>query len=766
MRNSSGVPDTRKKEILGILLITLAVLVFLSLLSYAGVTDNPSIKSIDGLRSAMKVFAGQFKNRCGPVGAGVSYAIFYSLGYSGYVVPLFLLLLGIGCFPKVRVAAVSRRIMLLFLFVLVLGMLFSLPAKISHQTIDFDRVTVGGRLAAALAGICLMGLRSAGSYVLLVALLIMLAGMITPFKPSDLIFLCKRVLERLLMQGRRWRELRRIHRQRIRRERELRAKEKAKEKAERKAKEESRQRSPVTQIAASADDEEPVSQIKPVKTEKTALKLVRAGERRTAEGGYRFPSLDLLDDPPDVRASLSEEELNQTARTLKETLSTFGVEIESERIEIYPGPVITRYEFKPAAGIKVNQVVNLADDLALAMKARKVRIEAPVPGKAAIGVEIPNRVAEMVYLKQILTSACFQDTQAKLALAFGKTSSGEPFVTDLGKMPHLLVAGATGSGKSVCINAITTSLLYRLPPEEVRFVMIDPKMLELSVYEGIPHLERSVITNPKVAEHVLFEIVTEMEERYKRLAKCGVRNIEDFNRKQKREDILPYIVIIVDELADLMMSSSSRVEALITRLAQMARAVGIHLILATQRPSVDVITGLIKANFSARIAFQVASKIDSRTILDCNGAEKLLGSGDMLFIETGHPEPRRLHGAFISSEETSRIVDFIKTQDYSVEPTEMLSNEPEEVIIGEDAERDNDLFRKAAELVIRHKQGSVSLLQRRLAIGYQRAARLIDQLEEEGVVGPYDGSKAREVLVDALYLEDERFKRKRNRENN
>jgi S-DNA-T family DNA segregation ATPase FtsK/SpoIIIE len=728
MRISSGVSDTRKKEILGI--------------------------GFNSLRSAAQVFSGQFNNQCGPVGAGVSYVILYSLGYSGFFIPLFFMLLGIGCFPKVRLARVSKKVFFVFVFVLVLGMLSSLPAKIHHQAIDFPRVTVGGWAAAALAEICLKALGSAGSYVLLVAFLIMLAAMITPFKPSDLIFLSRRVLERFLTQGRRWRELRRIHRQRVRREKELKAKEKSKKTA------------PVTRIAPTAGEEETVSEIRPVKKEKTALKLVRAGEKKTVEGGYKFPSLDLLDDPPHVGPSLSEEELNQTARTLKETLSTFGVEIENEKIEIYPGPVITRYEFKPAAGIKVNQVVNLADDLALAMKARKVRIEAPVPGKAAIGVEIPNRAAEMVYLKQVLTSPSFQEAQAKLTLAFGKTSSGEPFVTDLGKMPHLLVAGATGSGKSVCINAITTSLLYRLPPEEVRFVMIDPKMLELSVYEGIPHLERSVITNPKVAEHVLFEIVTEMEERYRKLAKCGVRNIEDFNRRQKREEILPYIVIIVDELADLMMSSSTRVEALITRLAQMARAVGIHLILATQRPSVDVITGLIKANFSARIAFQVASKIDSRTILDGNGAEKLLGSGDMLFIETGHPEPRRLHGAFISSEETSRIVEFIKEQDYSVDPTEMLSTEPEEVIIREDAERDNDLFRKAAELVVRHKQGSVSLLQRRLAIGYQRAARLIDQLEEEGVVGPYDGSKAREVLVDAMYLEGEEFRRRKNRETN
>jgi S-DNA-T family DNA segregation ATPase FtsK/SpoIIIE len=393
-----------------------------------------------------------------------------------------------------------------------------------------------------------------------------------------------------------------------------------------------------------------------------------------------------------------------------------------------------------------------------------VRIVAPVPGKAAVGIEIPNRHSQTVYLKEILVSPTFQRSGAKLSLALGKTSAGEPFATDLGKMPHLLIAGSTGSGKSVCINAITTSLLYRLPPEEVRFVMIDPKMLELSVYQGIPHLERKVITNPKVAEHVLAEIVVEMEQRYRKLAKFGVRNIEDYNRKQKRSEILPYIVIIVDELADLMMSSSTRVENLITRLAQMARAVGIHLILATQRPSVDVITGLIKANFSARIAFQVASKIDSRTILDTNGAEKLLGSGDMLFIQPGHPEPRRIHGAYISSEETSRIVEFIKGQEYSVEPMDIISTKPEEVIIQESTEQEDDLLRKAAELVVRHKQGSVSLLQRRLAVGYQRAARLIDQLEEEGIVGPYDGSKAREVLVDASYLESIDWKEKTNRE--
>ena len=752
MRVSTTTSDTRKKEILGILLIALALFIWLSLFSYDKISDNQLLQKDLSLHNLAEIFFQKFNNQCGPVGAGVSYLILYSFGYSGFFIPLFLILLGISCFPKVRLALISKKILFVFIFIFILGILFSLPAIRSKEVIDFSQVTLGGWLSSALGKIFLKLLGTAGSYVLLIASLITLAALITPFKPSDFILLFKRMLERLLTQGSKWRELRRIHRQRVKREKESEAKKRAE------------QALPVAEIATSLSEEEKITpQVPSVSRDRSSLTLMR-GEEKRVEGEYRFPSLDLLDDPPYVKSSVSEEELNETARILKGTLSTFGVEIEGERIEIYPGPVITRYEFKPAAGIKVNQVVNLSDDLALAMRARKVRIVAPVPGKAAIGVEIPNKSSQTVYLKEILTSPAFQNADAKLTLVLGKTSSGEPFVTDLGKMPHLLIAGSTGSGKSVCINAITTSLLYRLAPEEIRFVMIDPKMLELSVYQGIPHLERSVITNPKVAEHVLSEIVIEMEQRYKKLAKSGVRNIEDFNRKQRMESILPYIIIIVDELADLMMSSSTRVESLVTRLAQMARAVGIHLILATQRPSVDVITGLIKANFSARIAFQVASKVDSRTILDANGAEKLLGSGDMLLIQTGHPDPRRLHGAYISSEETASIVDFIKAQDYSVKPIELLSTQPEETIIQQEAEKDEDLFHRAAELVIRHKQGSVSLLQRRLAIGYQRAARLIDQLEEEGIVGPYDGSKAREVLVDANYLESHEWKVKKNRE--
>jgi S-DNA-T family DNA segregation ATPase FtsK/SpoIIIE len=746
----SFMSEERKREILGVLLIGLALFILISLFTYDRGSDLKLLQGGETLEDFFGSFSQKVNNQCGPVGALASYGLIYALGYSSLFIPIFLILLGVSRFPKVKLSTLSKKAFFVFVFVLVSGVLLSLPASKSGETVDFSAVTLGGWVSSTLGQFCLKLFGTAGSYTLVIAGLIVLVAIITPLRPSDFVFFTRRTAERLLSQGGKWRELRRIQTQRKRREKKLKAKEKPKE-------------------AASGTEQPSISLEEPGLAEETpsiardfrsTLKLVR-GKEKSPEGDYEYPSLDLLDDPPYLKPSVSGEELNQTAKILKETLATFGVEIEGDRIEKYPGPIITRYEFKPAAGIKVNQVVNLADDLALAMRARKVRIVAPVPGKAAIGVEIPNRNPQMVYLKEILSSSAFQDAQTKLAIAIGKTTSGEPLVTDLGKMPHLLIAGATGSGKSVCVNAITTSLLYRLAPEEIRFIMIDPKMLELSVYDGIPHLERSVITNSKNAEHVLSEIVIEMEERYRKLAKAGVRNIEDYNARQRTDNRLPYLVIIVDELADLMMSSSNRTESLVTRLAQMARAVGIHLILATQRPSVDVITGLIKANFSARIAFQVASKIDSRTILDLNGAERLLGAGDMLFIQPGHHEPVRIHGAYVSSQETQRIVDFIKAQKHEVEPIQILSAEQPIEIPEAEKEKDEDLFRQAVELVIRHKQGSVSLLQRRLAVGYQRAARLIDQLEEEGVVGPYDGSKAREVLVDETYLETEEWSKRR-----
>ncbi len=463
----------------------------------------------------------------------------------------------------------------------------------------------------------------------------------------------------------------------------------------------------------------------------------------TSDGDYDYPTLDLL--APPVLPSRRKADSHAGSELLREALKTFDIGIDGD-IQCFPGPVITRYEFRPAPGVKVHQVINLADDLALALSASRVRVVAPIPGKAAVGIEIPNPDPEMVSLSALLSDPAFVDSHQRLPLALGRTIDGSPFVADLAGMPHLLIAGATGSGKSVCINVIITSLLFRHNPRDVRLLFIDPKMLELSMYKGIPHLERPVVTNPRAAERLLNDAVREMDDRYKALAEAGVRNIADYNNKVDEDKRLPYIVIIVDELADLMLSqSATRIEMMITRLAQMARAVGIHLILATQRPSVDVITGLIKANFSCRIAFQVATKVDSRTILDANGAEKLLGRGDMLYLSPGRPEPERVHGAFVSSDESTNLVDFLKEQ--VVEP-EAIQNFSEDTNSSPDPEEDfgDVLFHQAADVVIRHKQGSVSLLQRRLGIGYQRAARLIDKLEEAGVVGPYDGSKAREVL--------------------
>ncbi|MBI5867841.1 MAG: DNA translocase FtsK 4TM domain-containing protein [candidate division Zixibacteria bacterium] len=498
---------------------------------------------------------------------------------------------------------------------------------------------------------------------------------------------------------------------------------------------------PAGVMAAEAADFESSDEIEDA-APRRSLRLVRRAER-ASDPNFSFPSIELLQPARNQgRRRLD----TQGPELLLKALKTFDIGVDGE-IQSYPGPVITRYEFRPAAGIKVNQVVGLADDLALALSASRVRVVAPVPGKSVVGIEIPNADPELVPLSAVLQDKSFSESNAILPLALGVTIEGHPFVADLASMPHLLIAGSTGSGKSVCINVIITSILYRHHPRDVRLLFIDPKMLELSMYQGIPHLDRPVVTQPRGAERLLADAVREMEERYKTLAAAGVRNIGDYNRQIDPEKRLPYLVIVVDELADLMMSqSAARIEMLITRLAQMARAVGIHLILATQRPSVDVITGLIKANFSSRIAFQVATKVDSRTVLDANGAEKLIGRGDMLFLAPGQPEAMRVHGAYISSEESSALVEFLRSQNPNPQPATPAESIAEDEESDEDDDHGDLLFNQAAELVVRHKQGSVSLLQRRLGVGYQRAARLIDRLEEAGVVGPYDGSKAREVL--------------------
>jgi S-DNA-T family DNA segregation ATPase FtsK/SpoIIIE len=475
---------------------------------------------------------------------------------------------------------------------------------------------------------------------------------------------------------------------------------------------------------------------------------------------YEPPSLDLLDETVDQDPSINREELEENKRVLLDKLDMYNVEIEE--INAVVGPTVTRYELTPAPGVKVSRIKSLEDDLAMAMAAPGIRMIAPIPGKSAVGVEIPNRNRELVRLRDVIGTRKFQDTDLKLPLPLGKTIEGEVHVGDLTTMPHLLIAGATGSGKSVGLNTIITGLIYACHPANLRFVIIDPKKIELQQYTqletqfvAVPEdIDQTVITDIDEASGVLKSVEREMETRYDLLSDANVRNISGYNEKFQAGELdpteghrhMPYLVVVVDELADLMMAAGDDVEGPISRLAQMARAVGIHLILATQRPSVDVVTGVIKANFPSRIAFEVASRVDSRTILDQGGAEDLVGNGDMLFLSGS--DLQRLQGPFVSVEEVERVVEYVADQPgvtpYTLPSLQEAGHGPDETLGVEDTD---DKFEEAARVIVRRQQGSVSLLQRKLAVGYTRAARIVDQLEEAGIVGPFNGTKARDVLV-------------------
>ncbi|MGE0269139.1 MAG: DNA translocase FtsK [Candidatus Omnitrophota bacterium] len=484
------------------------------------------------------------------------------------------------------------------------------------------------------------------------------------------------------------------------------------------------------------------------KPKKPQIRITQPNEEKNEQdegpqivGEFTIPSLDLLQDPPKVSTNKIQNNLINDAKRLEETLASFGV--GARVVDIERGPAITRYELEPGPGVKVQKFTTLSNDIALAMKAPTVRIVAPIPGKSRVGIEVPNDSSASVYLKDVLTSPEFRSSGSKLTIALGKDIAGKSMVADLADMPHLLIAGTTGSGKSVCVNGIITSILLNASPDEVRFVMVDPKMVELAQYNDIPHLLAPTVTDPKKASAVLNWVVGEMESRYKRLSKAGVKNIKAYNEKGHH---MYYIVVIIDELADLMQVSAKGVEGSITRLAQLSRAVGIHLILATQRPSVNVITGVIKANFPARISFKVASKVDSRTVLDMNGAESLLGKGDMLFLKPGDAKPTRGQGNYVKDEEISKVIQFIKDQQApSYDENILNSHKAGAVNAGEEKD---EYYDQAVQLVIETNQASVSILQRRMRLGYTRAARLIDMMEQAGIVGPYCGSKPRDILVD------------------
>jgi len=502
--------------------------------------------------------------------------------------------------------------------------------------------------------------------------------------------------------------------------------------------------------------------------EEEAPKPARAGK-------YKIPPISLLEEPPPKEDSKQiRDEILASSSILEQKLADFG--IQGRVVQVLPGPVITLYEFEPAPGVKVSRIISLADDLSLAMRATSLRILAPVPGKSVVGIEIPNSRKETVFFKEIISSREFKDSPSKLSLAIGKDNIGQPVVQDLATIPHLLMAGSTGSGKSVGLNAMICSILLNATPDEVKMIMVDPKMLELSIYDGIPHLIAPVVTNPKKAAAALQWAVSEMERRYKLMAEAGVRNITGYNEfvdkleeeleyEEEVEDDeeeaeappeppskLPYVIVLIDELADLMMVASKGVEESLTRLAQMARAAGIHLIVATQRPSVDVLTGIIKANFPARISYKVTSRVDSRTILDSMGADKLLGKGDMLFLPPGTSRLLRIHGPWVSDAEIKRIVDFIKTQKKPEYQEDIFQAAVQEEP-AEGGEEFDEKYDEAVALVAKDRQASISYVQRRLRIGYNRAARIIETMEKEGVVGPSDGIRPREIYVKPILFE-------------
>ena len=760
----------RVSEFAGVALFAAALFWIVSLASYDAA--DPTWFFRVGADMATSNFAGR-------VGAFLAELSFQMVGYAAFVIPLALIIVGWNYFWCRAVDAAATKVFgasLLFACVSAfLSMAFArtdVAGMASH--------TGGGYLGSWLAAQLLEYLNRTGSLIVLLTLSFLAVIVSTQFsfgRASRAIFTAiTDGADRLVTGVHTWRE----ERQRDTERNEVIAKHTKKAGADAAAlgatgetggrlsrRRDAREASELAAVTAAPP--RPFAPARPlarVAMPAAPLPLVDVesttkapAERRV--GDYTLPPLALLD-APKTEQKIDERELMDGARLLEEKCREFSV--EGAVAQIHPGPVVTTYEFKPDAGVKYSKITSLADDLCLAMQAESVLIDR-IPGKSTVGIQIPNHVREQISLRELLESDAYRRSTSKLTIALGKDIHGEPYMADLATMPHLLIAGSTGTGKSVGINAMLTSILYRATPDDVRLIMIDPKRLELGMYEDIPHLLTPVVVDPKQAANALRWAVREMEERYKTLAAEGVRNIEQYNRNvtqamsEKRTPKdgeyakpLPMIVVLIDELADLMMVASNEVEQCICRLAQMARAVGIHLILATQRPSVDVITGLIKANLPARISFRVSSKTDSRTILDGNGAEQLLGKGDMLFLPPSLSRFIRLHGPYISEQESARLASFLRKQG-KPSYNETITAEEKTLSDAIEMEKD-DLYEDAARIIVQSGQASISYLQRRLRIGFSRAARLVDMMEMEGLVSPAAGGKAREVLVDKSYFDE------------
>lgn len=707
-----------RREIRGLIFLLLSLLLAGSLLSY-----HPADKLLWNVTGPL----GKSQNLFGAVGAHIAGGLLLLIGFSSFWLAIIGVVLALLSFKGRSLSSPAINVTAAFVLILTFSGILNIefPAVVRFRE---GHVIAGGLVGLYLAGFSVELLNHYGALICLAALFVV-----------SLMFCTKLSLGWLFSTLFTWgsiflRQIQTFFQKRSERKKRARKTSMARK----------RPRTP-PKVTIS----EPVPEPKK-KPEQKAFSFM------SLNGHFELPSLDLLDDPPEGKSkSVQKESLEMNARRLEKKLADFGV--QGEVVEILPGPVITMYEFKPAPGVKISKVASLADDLALTLRASSIRIVAPIPGKAAIGIEIPNNQREMVYLKQILSSSAYQESGFRLPIALGKDITGAPVITDLSRMPHLLVAGATGTGKSVSINTMINSLLFKVSPEMVRFLMIDPKRIELSIYQDIPHLLHPVVIHPKEATKALRWAVQEMEKRYMLLSDLGVRNIEAYNRKiqkgvkipephegEPERNPLPYIILVIDELADLMMVSSREVEEAITRLAQMARAAGIHLIIATQRPSVDVLTGIIKANFPTRISFQVSSKVDSRTILDAIGAEHLLGDGDMLFMPPGVGRVIRIHGAFVSEDEIKGVTDFLRNQKKPEYDETILSAAEDNG--ADDAELDKDeKYDQAIEVVIQTGQASISMIQRRLRVGYNRAARMIELMEKEGIIGPSDGVRPREV---------------------
>jgi S-DNA-T family DNA segregation ATPase FtsK/SpoIIIE len=724
---------TMRKEILGILLFFLVIFTLISLLSYY--PADPSINNAGG--------HGPVHNLFGTLGSQTAGVLVGLWGLGAFWIPVLLLLASIHFFSnqprQILVTIVAGGVLLL----LTTGSL--LAFKQDYFELLGSRFSAGGIIGMPLKAFVVRYANPAGGAMILG--LVWLIGFILATRFSLVAFYHHCMWAAGL-------PFERFRTMMIKtRERRQKAKKRQKHiKAEAQA--------PARKIRIESPLPPP-----PKRRPQPQQKLF---DFMRDEGRFQIPPIDLLEDPEERPVSVNDESLQMQSKLLEKKLEDFGV--KGEVVAVTPGPVITTFEYAPAPGVKINKIVNLSDDLALALRAISIRIVAPIPGKAVIGIEVPNVDRETVRFKEIVASDDFENSKSKLTICLGKDIVGNPVAATLEKMPHLLIAGATGAGKSVALNTMICSLLFKATPDDVKMIMVDPKRIELSTYDGIPHLITPVVTDAKKATNALFWAVKEMEHRYELLSEKKARNISQYNQKILRElnkpvkekqgpeeetqngaeqappRPLPYIVIIIDELADLMMVASRDVEVALTRLAQMARAAGIHLILATQRPSVDVLTGIIKANFPTRLTFQVSSKTDSRTIIDTNGAENLLGMGDMLFLPPGTGRLQRIHGAYISETEMTRIIDFLKQQQTPEYDQSVVAAPAKEENNGAETEYDEH-YDSAVALVAKTGQASISMIQRHLRIGYNRAARIVEVMEQEGIVGPADGAKPREVLV-------------------